>query len=101
MDGSGVTPTAAKRRDFTTEKPSGDLQKPEVFIQWKGTDACFDFNCDCGAHHHFDGYFAYYVKCGSCGTVWQMPIHLYPIKADPDQEPQVVLDDWQEDETDA
>jgi hypothetical protein len=89
-----------QRRDFTTERATDDLQKPEVFIQWKGTDACFDFACDCGAHYHFDGFFAYFVKCGSCGQVWQMPIHLYPQKTDggPDCEPLVVLEDWQEDE---
>lgn len=39
----------------------------ECFIQWKNTDVCFDFRCDCGAEGHFDGYFAY-----------QMPAHVYP-----------------------
>lgn len=59
----------------------GDLPKPEVFLQWKGTDACFDFNCRCGAHSHFDGDFAYFVKCPHCQTVWQMPSQLFPREA--------------------
>jgi len=53
-----------------------------VFLQWKGTDACFDFRCDCGAVAHFDGYFAYYVKCGGCGQIYQMPFKLYPKKVE-------------------
>jgi hypothetical protein len=45
----------------------------EVFIQWKGTDVCFDFRCECGADAHFDGYFAYAIKCPLCGTIYEMP----------------------------
>ncbi len=55
---------------------------PHVFIQWKGTDVCMDFRCECGANCHFDGYFAYCVKCPHCETVWEMPQVLYPRKAD-------------------
>lgn len=40
------------------------------FIQWKGTDVCMDFYCDCGWHNHYDGYFAYEVECGQCGEVF-------------------------------
>jgi len=42
-----------------------------TFIQWKGTDVCMDFHCDCGHHNHYDDYFAYYVKCKGCGQVYQ------------------------------
>lgn len=56
--------------------------KPQAFVQWKGTDVCMDFYCECGAHCHFDGYFAYHVKCPHCKTVWQMPSNLFPRKAD-------------------
>jgi hypothetical protein len=59
-----------------------DDKRPHVFLQWKGTDACFDFHCECGASCHFDGDFAYAVKCPHCGTVWEMPCILYPRKAD-------------------
>lgn len=51
-----------------------------VFIQWKGTDVCFDFWCECGATGHFDGYFAYSLRCGTCGAVWAMPSTVYPRK---------------------
>ena len=50
-----------------------------VFIQWKGTNPCMDFHCDCGAHHHVCGdYFCYALKCGECGAIWEMPSILYP-----------------------
>ncbi len=59
----------------------GDTDAPGAFVQWKGTDVCMDFYCDCGAHGHFDGFFAYTVKCQHCGTTWEMPVHLFPRKA--------------------
>lgn len=58
----------------------GEQPKPHAFIQWKGTDVCMDFYCECDAHCHFDGGFAYTVKCPHCGTVWQMPFNLFPRK---------------------
>lgn len=56
-------------------------EQPHAFIQWKGTDVCMDFHCECGAQCHFDGYFAYTVKCPHCSTVWEMPHHIFPRKA--------------------
>jgi hypothetical protein len=53
---------------------------PYAFIQWKGTDVCMDFYCDCGADHHIDGHFVYAVKCHACGAVWEMPSHIIPRK---------------------
>ena len=53
---------------------------PHAFIQWKGTDVCMDFHCECTAHLHFDGYFAHYIECPHCRSVWQMPINLFPRK---------------------
>lgn len=35
-------------------------------IQWKGTDLCMDFTCECGNS------VAYAVKCEACGAVWGM-----------------------------
>jgi hypothetical protein len=60
-----------------------DDTAPRVWMQWKGTDACFDFWCLCGAAGHFDGYFAYSVKCPKCGQVWALPrtLALVPIEA--------------------
>lgn len=56
------------------------LNRPYAFIQWKGTDACVDFHCECGAHHHIDDMFLYAIKCHICGTIWEMPHHLFPRK---------------------
>lgn len=52
--------------------------RPQVFLQWKGTDVCMDFYCACGAQCHYDGYFAYVVKCPHCQRLWEMPCHVYP-----------------------
>lgn len=48
------------------------FKKENNFIQWKGTDLCMDFHCECGTHNHYDGYFAYQVKCAGCGQVYEM-----------------------------
>lgn len=57
-------------------------RRPQTFIQWKGTDLCMDFLCECGAHCHFDGDFAYCVKCPHCGDIWEMPSCVFPRRAD-------------------
>lgn len=31
-----------------------------------------DFHCECGHHNHYDGFFAYYVKCAGCEQVYKM-----------------------------
>lgn len=54
---------------------------PQAFIQWKGTDVCVDFYCECGAHCHFDGYFAHVLKCPHCETKWEMPHTVFPRRA--------------------
>lgn len=58
------------------------MEEARVFLQWKNTDACFDFYCSCGARCHYDGDFAYTVQCPHCETVWEMPSDLVPRKAD-------------------
>lgn len=44
--------------------------KYDGFIQWKGTDVCMDFHCECGHHNHYDDYFAYVIKCSECGNLY-------------------------------
>jgi hypothetical protein len=63
-----------------------DNQTPRAFIQWKGTDVCMDFHCTCGEQYHFDGFFAYAVKC-NCGKVWEMPDCLVPTEITKDNDP--------------
>ena len=67
---------------FLDYPPNEKGEDPDIyaFIQWKGTDACFDFHCECGEHNHFDGYFAYVVKCAKCSQEWEMPCILIPRK---------------------
>ena len=55
-----------------------------TFIQWKGTDLCMDLECECGAHNHYDGYFAYWVECGSCGKTYRMPQHVDVVESPPE-----------------
>lgn len=44
-----------------------------AFIQWKGTDACIDIWCECGAAYHSDGEeFLYSVQCSACGAIYEM-----------------------------
>lgn len=48
--------------------------KEKTFVQWKGTHLCMDFYCpDCDGASHFDGYFAYNIKCPHCGVYYEMP----------------------------
>ena len=56
--------------------------RPDAFIQWKGTDACIDLYCTCGEQFHFDGYFAYELTCGHCGQTYEMPnmLRVHPVE---------------------
>lgn len=60
--------------------------KPHGWIQWKGTDVCMDVYCKCGDQFHIDSYFAYHVKCPSCGTVYfcNGHIELIELKTEPE-----------------
>lgn len=55
---------------FPFVKPEGS--EADMFIQWKGTDVCLDFNCPCGAQGHLDAAFAYFVRCPSCDSVYEL-----------------------------
>lgn len=68
-----------KSFDLTSEHP-----ETNAFIQWKGTDVCMDFYCECGAVGHVDGFFAHVVECPSCGALWEMPMILFPRKSQRD-----------------
>lgn len=74
-------------------KPEGS--DADMFIQWKGTDVCLDFTCACGATGHLDTDFAYYVKCPTCGAVYEMGTQVIAKLVDPDHAvavPKVVMD---------
>lgn len=49
--------------------------KPEAwaYIQWAGTDVSLDIACvNCHQVGHFDGYFAYELRCSSCGQLHKL-----------------------------
>jgi hypothetical protein len=66
-----------------------------VNLQWKGTDACFDFYCPCGGtsartdpgrgnlpsvedgHGHRDGFFMQEFQCEACDRWWHLSNTLY------------------------
>lgn len=59
-----------REEPFPFTRPAGS--DANMFIQWKGTSVCLDFHCPCGAHGHFDGDFAYVVRCPACDAVYEM-----------------------------
>jgi hypothetical protein len=65
-----------------TRDPSPGKKTTDVFVQWKGTDACLDLSCDCGNLGHFDGMFAYALRCPACKKVWVMPHTMIPVEDD-------------------
>jgi hypothetical protein len=59
-----------------------DPPAPCAFIQWKGTEVCMDFYCECGTQHHIDAMFVYGVKCHECGAIYEMPAFVIPRKVE-------------------
>lgn len=56
------------------------MANAEINLQWKGTDACYDFYCPCGMDdddlglgNHCDGLFQQWFACSGCGRVWCLP----------------------------
>ncbi len=45
---------------------------PHGSIQWKGSEIVMDVHCDCGTVSHIDGDFVYFLRCPSCGTVYEL-----------------------------
>jgi hypothetical protein len=80
LSGEGMWTTAevvAVKYDERGLAPGG---MADIFLQWKGTDVCFDFTCgQCGGDGHFDGFFAYAVKCPHCGAIYVMPATIYAL----------------------
>ena len=56
--------------------------RPHGWIQWKGTEVCMDLRCSCGELGHVDGPFGYWVKCASCGQVYEVGGHVYLFPVD-------------------
>lgn len=60
----------------------GPRQPPFAFIQWKGTNACMDVHCTCGALLHIDADFAYNVRCPRCGQCYETGsyVTMFPVQ---------------------
>lgn len=43
---------------------------PYGWIQYKGSNICVDIHCSCGELSHYDGDFAYAVRCPYCQKAW-------------------------------
>ena len=66
---------------------SKEFKEEKNFIQWKGTDLCMDFHCECGTQNHYDGFFAYHVECSGCGQVYKMDTKVKMKKTNEDCNP--------------
>jgi hypothetical protein len=53
-----------------------DQQEAGTFVQWKGSDICMDWWCECGEQYHVDGDFLYAVQCGACGKTYSLDPHV-------------------------
>lgn len=55
----------------------------DVFVHWKGTDLCMDFQCVCSDpedayEFHFDGYGTNRFRCPRCGKEWALWVMAMP-----------------------
>ena len=62
-------------KQATTTEEAWNLQntregEPHCWIQWKGTNVCMDFYCECGEQSHVDADFTYHIKCPACSRVY-------------------------------
>jgi hypothetical protein len=75
------------------------IEGTNVFIQWKGTDVCLDFRCECGAEGHLDSDFAYSLRCAECGKSWSMPHTIQLVESDGSHTPKDIpkeYGDWRD-----
>ena len=68
----GEPPRMRSTTRFTRRPDDEPNAVPSTFIQWKGTRICMDVYCACGEHNHIDAGFAYYIKCLSCGRIYEV-----------------------------
>lgn len=71
--------------DILKERQCVPDDVPHGWIQWKGTDACVDLHCACGAHGHHDGYSMYHVACTDCGRKYVVGMNIDLIELTPGQ----------------
>lgn len=54
-----------------------------VLMEWKSTDTKMYLNCECGAHHCYQGYFGQFVQCTDCEQIYfvNQLVEVVPLKA--------------------
>jgi hypothetical protein len=68
------------RCKYSDDFDSARVAPADIFIQWKGTDVCGDFHCECGENVHVcNAEFLYRIHCDGCGTTYEMP-HTVPLR---------------------
>lgn len=77
-----------------TGTPEVSEPTPNVYIQWKGTEACLDLRCRCGTPSHYDGGFAYALRCPHCQRVFTLPTTLAVTDGDNGADAQDAVDTW-------
>lgn len=61
------------------------IERPQGWIQWKGTDVCIDLHCTCGTHGHVDRGFFYFYRCHGCGQCFAVGSHVRLIPLTPEE----------------
>lgn len=81
--------TARDRRYARLEQYRAPSGAASGWLQWKGTDACIDITCVCGANQHLDAEFLYTWRCPACKTLYDLSPHvrMEPVPADDDDDP--------------
>lgn len=59
--------------------------KPYGWLQWKGTAACIDLHCVCGALGHVDAQFFYHYQCAKCGRKFALSGYVKLIELNEEQ----------------
>lgn len=59
---------------------------PFGWIQYKGSNICVDIHCDCGELSHYDGDFAYAVRCPYCQKQWVLGQTVRLVELSPEME---------------
>lgn len=73
---------AGRERPARYAPDYSEIEGTSVFIQWKGTDVCLDFWCECGGAGHVDGMFVHSVRCPGCGKAWTLPHTIALVESD-------------------
>jgi len=52
------------------------------FLQWGGSNVCFNLHCECGEHTHIDSDFLFYAACPKCKAVYYLNPHIEVIQVE-------------------